>query len=217
MTSEFGWSPSGFTPPPPPKSTHPTASCLCVCPLYHPSSLEKVQQPSGQFIHRHERGHKHLFDRVHVCVCVCAFPSGQLTPSLEIPPHPNHHPFPTLKAVYLSATTLLYRAATCCCHGNRQHPPHRPLLVPLPSSKASGLKCHFFWTKHTRALRCDSALSDPQRVVIRDNALLKNQTRAPRARTGTWCIECSQTVTKEWPCILFISCVSCQILVFAIY
>lgn len=72
--------------------------CSHVCPLYHPSSFEIVQQPPRQFMNVNERGYKHLCNSAYVCV-------QSINPSLKIPPV---HPAPpsSSQRLFCSATTL---------------------------------------------------------------------------------------------------------------
>lgn len=177
---------------------------MCDCPLNHPPSLEKVQQPSRQFINRHERGHEHLFDRV----CLSVLMSGQLTPSSENPTPPCAAA--ALKAVYLSTDLLLHWAATCCCHSNRQPPPQplHPHSPPFLRGKWIEMSLLLDSRKYTCAALWRCCLTQWEQRL--ETTRLKTRTCERRAQTGTWCIECLQAVTKERHSFLLLSETSCQ-------
>lgn len=198
---------------PSPSAPTPPRSFLCVCPLYHPSSLEKVQQHSGQFIHRHERGHICLTACLWVWVWVCVdvqtinpiFGESPLTPT-PTPPLPWRQSISALPR-FFTEWQLVVAMATDTPPTLHPHPSHSP---PFLRGKRIEMSLLLGYKKHTCALLCDDAVR-PGRAVIRDDAFLKTHTCAHCAQTGTLCIECLQAVSKELqPYFLFLLDTSCQ-------
>lgn len=75
------------------RASIPVYVCVCVCPLYYPSSLEIVQQPLKAVYDVNERGYKHVCGSVCVCVytCVCLCLCVQsINPVFRDPPPPTH-------------------------------------------------------------------------------------------------------------------------------